>query len=1088
VKALSALLFVLQVAPPAPPPAIAVDPAITAVVMRFYETQEKEDIEGYLALWSPGAASPQRRMQVEYVFNQGDDTFSDIVITRALVKGDTVRLRVNARRTRTVPRPSGTPIVLMSPMSVAITVERIAGEWKLLSEGPAADHVAEALLEASSEVERDAVLAAESDVPGEQLLSALARVAGAAAVRQDYPRTQSVYETFVFVARRGGFKKEEGEGLQNIANALYFQRKYPESLTAYEQRLALERERKDEAGMAAALAGIGTIRYSYAEYTEALARYQEALALHEKTDDVAGIAFVALSIGNIGFLQGDFPAAIAAYRRALDLHKSMFNADGESRALEGLGRVYSAQGDYAGALGAFDTVRTDKRLTAARGRLAPVAQSIGDVHFRLGNLDAARASYEESRGHFEAVRDLPNVGRVLQGLALTELAAARFPIAEDLYKRSGAICTKADDPDCAARAVAGLAYAQSAQDKFWDAAASYHQAIDAFKVLGLREEMARSEIGLSEALAGAGDNAGAIEAAMGAHREAVGIENDDVLWRALTAEARAIRRLGDRPRALGVSRAAIVTLDRMEAAALDRPAASLPSDATRAFATFAILQAESGDVAGAFATAERLHAARLRVSLATNERDIAPGMTPAEREEERRLATEVATFVARITREKGLPKPDAARLASLRQSLAEASAARRAWMQRLFERLPDLAIWRGLVPATTPPDLGPLLQPGSLLLSFVLDDEDLLVLASASVPSPDKEDKTTPGTPGVDAYVIPLKRRQIAELTAAMQQPAALEDPAAWKKAASELIALLPEALVTRLDAASHVAIVPHEVLWRVPFQALPSGDGYLADHATVVIAGSVAMLRRAADREPAAGGSVLMVGAPQVEQPRIDRLKQVAPAWTLRAAEDARSEVDAGSGAYSDGKDVLLGSAATERAVREALPRAGRIHIAAPFRINAASPLFSSIVLADPAPVAEPAPASDPAAPRPPRPASDPADDGALELREVMNVSSPARVGVLSDGAATSMRDSATATPVVEWGWLAAGVPSLVIPRWSLPPPARDRVMTELHKRLQAGEPPAAALAAAQRLLRSTPETAAPIHWAAWMVVGAGR
>ena len=52
--ALAALLLVLQVAPPAP--AIAVDPAIAAVVTRFYETQEKEDIESYLALWSPSAA------------------------------------------------------------------------------------------------------------------------------------------------------------------------------------------------------------------------------------------------------------------------------------------------------------------------------------------------------------------------------------------------------------------------------------------------------------------------------------------------------------------------------------------------------------------------------------------------------------------------------------------------------------------------------------------------------------------------------------------------------------------------------------------------------------------------------------------------------------------------------------------------------------------------------------------------------------------------------------------------------------------------------------------------------------------------
>ena len=1088
--ALAALLLVLQVAPPAP--AIAVDPAIASVVTRFYETQEKEDIESYLALWSPSAASPQRRAQVQYVFDQGDDVFADIVISRVSMKGDVARLRVNARRTRTVPRPSGgQPIVMTSPMSVAITLERVGGEWKLLSEGPAADHVAEVLLDASSEADRETALAAEPDIPGEQILSALARIAGAAAVRQDYPRAERVYGTFVFVARRGGFKKDEGEGLQNIGNALYFQRKYPEALTAYEQRLTLERDRQDDAGVAAALAGIGTIRYSYAEYTEALARYQEALALHEKTDDVAGIAFVSLSIGNIGFLQGDFPAAIAAYRRALDLNRTMFNADGESRALEGLGRVYSAQGDYAGALGAFEAVRTDKRLATARGRLAPVAQNIAEVHFRLGNLDAARASYEESRGHFEAISDLPNVGRVLQGLALTELFAARFPIAEDLYKRSGTICAKAEDNDCAARAVAGLGFAQMAQDRFWEAAASYRQAIDAFKNLNLREEMARSEIGLSEALAGAADYAGAISAATDARREAVGIENDDVLWRALTAEARAVRRLGDRPRALGVARAASLALDRLEAAALDRPASSLPADATRAFSTFAILQAESGDVAGAFATAERLRSTQLRASLATNERDIAPGMTPEEREEERRLATLVATFNARIARQKGLPKPDPDRLASLRQSLADATVERRAWMQRLFERLPDLARWRGLAPPL-PPELAPLLQPGSLLLSFILDDEDLLVLAAAPPPpveSPvESDDKKAPASPSVEAHVVPLKRRQIAELTAVMQQPAALADPAAWKRTASELVALLPPALVARLDAASEVMIVPHEVLWRVPFQALPSRDGYLGDHATVVLAGSVAMLRRAADREPVTGGALLMVGAPQLGQPRVDRMKLVAPAWTLRTSDEGQNEIDAGSGAVADGKEVLVGAAATERALREALPRASRIHVAAPFRINAASPLFSSIVLAEPAPNAEPAQV--PAAPEVRSAGATPAstDDGALELREVMNLSVTARVGVLSDGAATSMRDSAPATSVVEWGWLAAGVPSLVLPRWSLPPPARDRLMTEFHKRLQAGEAPASALAAAQRLLRSTPETAAPIHCAGWMLVGAGR
>jgi tetratricopeptide (TPR) repeat protein/CHAT domain-containing protein len=1081
VTALGVLLLVLQVA--APPPAADVDPAIAALVQRFYETQEKEDIDGYLALWSPNGNIPQRA-QLQYIFDQGDDRFSNIVITHASVTGARARVRVSVQRSRSVARPGPLSGTLSNfAMSVALTLEKTGSEWKLLSEGPAADHLAGVLLEAATDAERDSVLASEPDVAGLPLLSSLARFGGNAAVKQDYAQAVTVYQTLVFAARRGGFKKEEGEALQNIANALYFQRKYPEALAAYEQRLTLERERHDDAGVAAALAGVATIRYSYAEYTEALARYQEALALHEKTDDVAGIAFVSLSIGNIGFLQGDFPAAIAAYRRALDLNRTMFNVDGESRALEGLGRVYTAQGDYAGALVAFESVRTDKRLATARARLAPVAQSIGDVHIRLGNLDAARASYEEGRGHYEAVRDMPNVGRVLQGLGLTELAAARFPIAEGHYKRSEEICRNADDPEGAARAVAGLAYAQEAQDKFWDAAASYRRAIEAFKTLGLREEMARSEIGLSLALAGAGDFAGGVEAAVGAHREAVGIENDDVLWRALTAEARAVHMLGDRPRALGIARAAVGALDRLEAAALDRPGTSLPADAARALATFALLQAESGDAAGAFATAERIHAVELRAALAINERDIFRGMSPGDREEERRLATQVTTLVARIAREKILPKPDAAVLAKLQQSLADATAERRAWMQRLFERLPEIAEWRGLAPAAAPDFKGAITE-GSLLLSFVLDDHDLLVLTARPSPAPPETERPAANpSPLLEAHIAPLKRRQFADLIAALLQPAVLADPAASRKGMTELAALLPGPVVSQLQRASRVAIIPHEVLWRIPFNALPSGDGYLSDHATVVLAGSVAMFTRALDRAPVPDAPMIAVGAPQLASPRLDRFRQVAPSWILRAAEDGVNEIAAAGGGTADASTVLTGTAATERAVRDALPRAGRLQISAPFRINAASPLFSVIVLTAPDP-AEPPTATDGAAPGQVR-TVEAADDGALELREVMNLSSAARLTVLSDGAATAMRDSAATVQVLQWGWLAAGVPSVLVARWSPPPPARDRLMTELHKRLQAGEAPASALGAAQRAVRATPGMSAPINWAGWLLTG---
>jgi tetratricopeptide (TPR) repeat protein len=1063
---------------PAQPPATD-DPDLRSAVERFYEAQEKEDIAAYLALWSAHAQRPAPG-QLKYIFETGDDRFSDIRITRASPAGSQMRVRVEVQRERTTPpRVAGDPpVVTTSLMRVALTFEKEGAGWKLIREGPAADDLAAALVEAGTDDQRAALMDADPELFGSQLLTALARLGGAAAVSQNYRRAQAIYEILVTAARRGGFEKEEGEGLQNVANALYFQRRFPEALTAYEQRLVLERRRGDDAGVGAALAGIATIRYSLAEYTEALARYREALAIQERLDDVAGIAQTMLSIGNITYLQGEFTGAIRAYRRSLDLSKTMFHADGESRALEGLGRVYMSQGDYLAALEVFDTVLKDPRMSSVRGRLGAVAQSLAEVHFRLGNLDTAKAAYEQSRAHFESVRDMSNVGRVLQGVALTDLVAGRFGSAEDAYTRSGTICAAADDQVCRAAATAGLAYAQAAQEKFDHAATSYRKAIAEFDALERREDVARCQVGLSQALLGSADAAGAIEAATNARRDAIALEADDVLWRALTAEARAIRRLGDRVRALGVARAAMGVLDRLEAIANDKPGSSLTKEAAAAMATFAVLQAETGDPSGAFATSERLRAVEIRAAIAGNERDISRGMTDEERAEERALASQLLTRLAQQSREKGLPKPDAARLTELQKLVAEATDARRSWMQQLFERHPDLRDLRGLGRPKEIADADALLRGSDeVLLSLVLDEDDLLVFTVTRAETTDAQ--SSGRGPAITADVAAVARRQVAELVVALQQPAALEDSATWVRAAAAIVAILPERARARLSSSSRIVVLPHGVLWRVPFDSLLSAtQGSFKDHASITVAGSLESAIRSSARHTAGARSVVGIASPLIGPERLERIRQGAPGWSPRSVENTESEVRAAAAAYpAAGATILTGASATERAVRDGLG-ASVIHIGAPFRMNAASPLFSTIVLSPPS-----APASAPA--RPPS-VADAADDGSLELREVFNLDVPARVVLFSDGAATAMRDGAAATDVLQWGWLAAGVPTVLVARWAAPAGSTERVLAEFHRQIAGGAEPSAALRTAQRLVRSEPATAAPVHWAGWMLFGA--
>src|SRR5207342_2478695 len=108
------------------------------------------------------------------------DKYTDLVISRVTVNGNRARVRLEVRRERTMTmrRPDGSPIVSTYPMSIALAYEKAGADWKLLSEGPAADDLAASLLDAKDDAAREAVLASEPSIAGQQVLSSLARLAG----------------------------------------------------------------------------------------------------------------------------------------------------------------------------------------------------------------------------------------------------------------------------------------------------------------------------------------------------------------------------------------------------------------------------------------------------------------------------------------------------------------------------------------------------------------------------------------------------------------------------------------------------------------------------------------------------------------------------------------------------------------------------------------------------------------------------------------------------------------------------------------------------------------------------------------------
>jgi hypothetical protein len=90
------------------------DPKLRAAVERFFATQQAEDVDGYLWLWSTTVKRPTAD-QLKHVFDAGDDTFSDIAIVGTFPTADRIRVRVSATRDRVSPANPG-PFTLHVPL------------------------------------------------------------------------------------------------------------------------------------------------------------------------------------------------------------------------------------------------------------------------------------------------------------------------------------------------------------------------------------------------------------------------------------------------------------------------------------------------------------------------------------------------------------------------------------------------------------------------------------------------------------------------------------------------------------------------------------------------------------------------------------------------------------------------------------------------------------------------------------------------------------------------------------------------------------------------------------------------------------
>ena len=818
-----------------------------------------------------------------------------------------------------------------------------------------------------------------------------------------------------------------------------------EAMELFGQAAAAARSAQDLKGIAAASGNLALVLTELGEFEEARRGFDSMRVAGQALPDARIEGNALTNLGMLAVRVGDPGSAIALLERARTLYASIGYPTGEQNALGQLGTAYAALGQPHLALVALDSALSLSRRQGLRQEeasnleaMAALYRDAGDVQRTLDLYAQAEPINRELGLVVEAGADLRSVAEIQGELGAMGKASAAAGEALRAHRAAGARFEELSDLILLADLAARSADTASSASRL---AAARTLA----RSLGVRR--ARAEVALAEARIAdrTADSRRALRALGDARLDLAdggyGMEQE-----ALRLEARALARLGRSDSAAAVGRRAVAALERVRGSyGSGVLRTSYLAGKQGAYADLADVLRRQGRTEEAFEVVDAARGRALVEGLAA-----ARGSGPLHQGDELLREIDALTEQLRVAEVDGAETPDSAaisRIGFLRERLAG--------QRRKYE---ELAIRHDEVrsPGATllgvgwTPAAGVLSRLGAeeALVEYQIADDSLLIfvgrraaLTVTAVPLPPG------GLQGRVRLARELVARRDAGIARALPVLGGLGD-----------LLIAPVRRAGALEGVRQLVIVPHGILTYLPFAALVDSETgrYLAQDfplLTLPSAGSLVALRE--------GSAIEVLEAPaSVFAPRPDLLPETAP--------EARAVTRALAGAR-----LIVGRRAAEPGVRAALAGGGVIHLATHGELNPRNPMFSRLATA-------------------PGRSDDPADDGWLEVHEVLGLSVRSPLVFLSGcetglGAAWSTgfaagEDFAT----LARAFLYAGARNVVATLWRVDDRGAAEFATRFYRHFPA-VPAAEALARAQRDMLASSRWRAPYYWAGYLINGEG-
>ncbi|HEY3025466.1 MAG TPA: CHAT domain-containing tetratricopeptide repeat protein [Pyrinomonadaceae bacterium] len=1004
---------------------------LRAAVSHYFESFAKKDQDDPLKYWSAGAPELQsRRNEFQHDFAANDGiTVRNLAIRKLKIEGDKAALQVAVEITASDIK-TGRPSTAFGKMVRAMQWVKESGVWKVTHEASAEDELAASLIAARTDEERASIVGTNGELLNPVLIRAL-------------------------VAQ---------------GNRLRIQGKLSESLRIYQIALGQAERIGDRAGTAVTFRAAGTAKRMQGDYDAALDYYRQSLAMNEASGDKLSTATALNSIAGVEYIRGQYTKALETYARSLKINEELNNSEGVGSVLNNMGLVFLDQGNYLKSLDSFQKSLAFTDPSDGLG-IASTLLNIGYLYSTLGNYPLALDYLQQALARAEELGAKPVIWKALQGIGTVQRSQGNFAQSLDYLEKALSILTSLGSKDRITEILTEIGAVYYEQGDYARALEFFQKSLDIAQTIGVKT--AATLNAMARTYNAQGDHARALDFAERAADVARETDQNEVLWQARTTSGEAFLALRQSEKARQAFTEAIRIIDslREEVPGAETQREEFFENKLAPYKAMIKLLLAENNPAAALANAERAKGRVLLDVLRSGRTNINKAMSSSERQREQELTGTLIGLNTQIAREKMRDKPDSARVGDLNTQIEKARLKREDFQTSLYAAHPELKIQRGETEAWRLEQATELLPDNkSALLEYVVAADRLYLFVITR--------GTRNDDAGLQTYTIPLKRDELGAQVEKFWRRLANHD-LDYRDSAAELYDLVIKAAQGQLQGKNTLIIVPDDVLWDLPFQALkPAGGHYLVEDYAISYAPSLTVLRAMIAKRrqtKTAMATLLAVGNPSLAKLTVERARNVL-SEALDSLPEAERQVKTLGQLYGPAQSrIYFGSEAREGRVKAEAANYRILQLATHGVLNNANPMYSHIVLS--------------------QSADDPKEDGLLEAWEIMDLDLKAELVVLSACDTARGRIGAGEGVIgLTWAFFVAGSPTTVVSQWSVESASTTELMLNFHRNLKAPRggsqyamTKAEALRQAQLKLLRTKQYQHPFFWAGFVVVGDG-